>query len=74
MKYLQARQIAKQRRPAVDPFAGLEELLYKLEAAYAKYGYDNSPEMRVTKHFKTVGMKIDMDNGFIRMSVDGEEQ
>jgi protein-tyrosine phosphatase len=34
MKYMQARMIAKKLRPVVDPFAGLEELLYNLEAAY----------------------------------------
>lgn len=32
--YIQARQVAKSRRPVVDPLAKLEELLYKLEAAY----------------------------------------
>ena len=74
MKYLQARQIAKARRPAVDPFAGLEELLYKLEAAYDKYGYDSSPAIKLRKPTKTIGMIIDLDLGSLKMTVDGDEQ
>ena len=41
MKYLQARMLAKKIRPVVDPFAGLEELLNTLEAAYLKHGFEN---------------------------------
>lgn len=63
MKYMQARQIAKSRRPQVDPFAGLEDLLYKLEAAYMKFGYDSKPNQSVAKNFKVLGLKIDLDQG-----------
>jgi hypothetical protein len=63
MKYLQARAIAKSRRSAVDPFAGLEELLYKLEAAYAKYGFDSSPAIKTPQLYKKIGVKIDNDLG-----------
>ena len=71
MKYMQARQIAKSRRPAVDPFANLEELLYKLEAAYAKYGFDGN--MKAQKSTNTISVKCDLESGQMEFYVDGED-
>ena len=52
--------IAKKIRPVVDPFAGLEELLHYLEAAYLKYGFENQD---LSKKDHKIGLMLDRNLG-----------